>query len=86
MPPSACNATARARSMRTIGIYAAAMIPYALVPGVPHPKGTFLALPLLAGANAGRLMVFAIAFAAVLFVVRGIIRRRPWAPAALASA
>lgn len=31
----------------TIGIYAAAMIPYALVPGVPHPKGTFLALPLL---------------------------------------
>jgi lantibiotic transport system permease protein len=30
-----------------LGIYAAAMIPYALVPGVPHPQGTFLALPLL---------------------------------------
>jgi hypothetical protein len=42
-------------------------------------------VPLLAGANAGRLMVFAIAFAAVLFVVRGLIRRRPWAPAALAG-
>lgn len=28
------------------GIYAAAMVPYWLVPGVPHPKGSFLALPL----------------------------------------
>ena len=29
------------------GIYAAGMIPYALVPGVPLPKGSFFALPLL---------------------------------------
>jgi hypothetical protein len=29
------------------GIWASAMIPYLVVPGVPHPKGTFLALPLL---------------------------------------
>lgn len=29
-----------------IGIYASAMIPYLLVPGVPHPKGSFLSLPL----------------------------------------
>jgi hypothetical protein len=49
------------------------------------PAGLFLALPLLVGAIAGRLMVFAIGFAAVLFVVRGLIRRRPWAPAALAG-
>jgi len=49
------------------------------------PAGLFLALPLVAGANAGRLVVFAIGFAAVLFVVRGLIRRRPWAPAALAG-
>jgi len=31
----------------TAGIYAAGMLPYALVPGVPHPRGSFLALPLL---------------------------------------
>ena len=31
----------------TAGIYVSAMIPYLLVPGVPHPKGTFLSLPLL---------------------------------------
>jgi lantibiotic transport system permease protein len=31
----------------TVGIYASAMIPYLLVPGVPHPKGSFLSLPLL---------------------------------------
>lgn len=30
-----------------VGIYASAMIPWALVPGVPRPKGTFLDLPLL---------------------------------------
>jgi hypothetical protein len=29
------------------GIYAAAMIPYALLPGVGHPKGSFLSLPLV---------------------------------------
>jgi hypothetical protein len=29
------------------GIYFSAMIPYALVPGVPHPKGSFFSLPLL---------------------------------------
>lgn len=29
-----------------LGIYAAAIIPSVIVPGVPHPKGTFLALPL----------------------------------------
>jgi hypothetical protein len=28
------------------GIYVSAMIPYLLVPGVPHPKGTFSSLPL----------------------------------------
>src|SRR5215212_9782424 len=30
-----------------IGVYASGMIPYLLVPGVPHPKGSFLSLPLL---------------------------------------
>jgi hypothetical protein len=30
-----------------VGIYAAAMIPYLVVPGVPHPRGSFLGLPLL---------------------------------------
>jgi len=30
-----------------LGIYASAMIPYLVVPGVPHPRGTFLSLPLL---------------------------------------
>lgn len=29
------------------GIYVSGMIPYWLVPGVPHPKGTFWSLPLL---------------------------------------
>lgn len=31
----------------TAGIYLSAMIPMLLVPGVPHPKGSFAALPLL---------------------------------------
>lgn len=31
----------------TLGIYASAMIPSLLLPGVPHPKGNFLSLPLL---------------------------------------
>lgn len=31
----------------TLGIYASGMIPFVLVPGVPHPKGAFTALPLL---------------------------------------
>jgi len=30
-----------------IGVYASGMIPYLLLPGVPHPKGSFLSLPLL---------------------------------------
>jgi hypothetical protein len=30
----------------TAGVYAAGMIPYALVPGVPYPRGSFLDLPL----------------------------------------
>lgn len=30
----------------TAGIYVSGMIPYVLVPGVPHPKGDFSALPL----------------------------------------
>jgi len=29
------------------GMYASAMIPYLIVPGVPHPNGTFSSLPLL---------------------------------------
>ncbi|HYK02578.1 MAG TPA: ABC transporter permease [Thermoanaerobaculia bacterium] len=29
------------------GIWVSAMIPYVVVPGVPHPKGSFLSLPLL---------------------------------------
>lgn len=29
------------------GIYLAGIVPFALVPGVPHPKGAFTALPLL---------------------------------------
>jgi hypothetical protein len=29
------------------GIYVSGMIPYLVVPGVPHPSGTFLSLPLL---------------------------------------
>ncbi len=29
------------------GIYLAGMVPFVLVPGVPHPKGAFTALPLL---------------------------------------
>jgi hypothetical protein len=29
------------------GMYVSAMIPYLVVPGVPHPKGTFASLPLL---------------------------------------
>lgn len=49
------------------------------------PAALFLAIPLVAGANAGRLVVFAIGLAAVLFVLHGLIRRRPWAPAALAG-
>jgi lantibiotic transport system permease protein len=31
----------------TLGIYASAMIPSLIVPGVPHPKGSFWSLPLL---------------------------------------
>lgn len=31
----------------TLGVYASAMIPYLLVPGVPEPKGSFWSLPLL---------------------------------------
>ncbi|HKO55876.1 MAG TPA: ABC transporter permease [Thermoanaerobaculia bacterium] len=31
----------------TLGVYASAMIPYLLVAGVPHPKGSFWSLPLL---------------------------------------
>lgn len=31
----------------TVGVYGSAMIPYLVVPGVPHPKGSFWALPLL---------------------------------------
>lgn len=31
----------------TLGVYASAMIPYLLVPGVPHPKGSFWSLPLV---------------------------------------
>ncbi len=49
------------------------------------PAGLFLALPLVAGANAGRLVVFAIGLAAVILVVRGLVRGRRWAPAALAG-
>lgn len=30
----------------SLGIYVAAMIPYVILPGVPDPKGSFLALPL----------------------------------------
>lgn len=29
------------------GIYVSGMLPYALVPGAPHPRGTFASLPLL---------------------------------------
>ncbi len=31
----------------TAGIYVSGIIPWLLVPGVPHPKGSFLSLPLL---------------------------------------
>lgn len=31
----------------TLGVYASAMIPYLLVPGVPRPKGSFWVLPLI---------------------------------------
>jgi hypothetical protein len=31
----------------SLGVYVSAMIPYLLVPGVPHPKGSFWSLPLL---------------------------------------
>jgi hypothetical protein len=49
------------------------------------PIMLFLALPLVAGANAWRLVVFAIGLVAILFVVRALIRGRPWAPVALAG-
>ena len=43
----------------------------------------FLAIPLLMGARAGRLTVFAIASAAVIAVVWAIVRGKRWAPVAL---
>jgi hypothetical protein len=43
----------------------------------------FLALPLLAGADPGRLVVFALASAAVIAVVWALAHHRRWAPAAL---
>jgi membrane protein YfhO len=49
------------------------------------PVGLFLLWPLVAGANAGRLVIFAIGTAAVLVVVRALSRARGWAPAALAG-
>jgi Bacterial membrane protein YfhO len=49
------------------------------------PAGVFLLWPLVAGANAGRLVIFAIGTAAVLVVVYGLGRGRRWAPAALAG-
>jgi hypothetical protein len=49
------------------------------------PAGLFLLLPLVAGANAERLVIFAIGTAAVLVVVRWLGRGRRWAAAALAG-
>lgn len=31
----------------TLGVYVSGMIPYLLIAGVPHPKGSFLSMPLL---------------------------------------
>jgi hypothetical protein len=45
----------------------------------------FLAFPVLVGADPRRLVIFAVASAAVVLVIRGLARGRPWAPVALAG-